>query len=85
MEPQRLRHMIDSGLYRVPVEEVAQAVIDEIVDPLGIQRGARRSLPQPPHRSRGFSSTRYRLDHRNDPRARGDVMHAHDRGAGIHR
>ena len=85
MELHRLRQLIDSGLYRVSADEVAQAIINEIVDPMGIERGARRSLPQAPHRSRGLSSTRYRLDHRDDANGRGDVVYAHDGGAGTGR
>lgn len=81
MELQSLRQMIQAGLYQVPSERVAEAIVRAIVDPLGIENERRPLVPEPPHRSRGFSSTRYRLDHSHDLYARGHVVNPHDVGA----
>lgn len=80
MEIQTLRQLILSGRYRVDAERVAEAIIRRIVDPLGIEGTSNLSVPEAPHRSRGLSSTRYRLDHSHDSYARGHVVHA-DKGS----
>ena len=81
MEIQGLRQLIQAGRYQVPPERVAEAIIQRIVDPLGIETERIWSFPEAPYRRRGAASTRYRLDHGHDSYARGDVVHAHEEGS----
>ena len=85
MEIQTLRQLILSGRYEVDAERVAEAIIQRIVDPRGIGQETARSFPEAPHRSGGFSSTRYRLDHSHDSYARGHVVHADEGRPRIYR